>query len=169
VIARVAPIFLAALVACSSSHESSGGGAAADHTAPPAGGTVRPPAPSDPMTGVIAMDLLHADHATIDLDLAAGGSRTQRVRLPPGHNVVFAVTHLGGPIGRMSLTLYDENQTTIPVSSDSMTCAEPGCTFSVEVASSPDPRVMIATCTAATAMSMRLDATLRPPSSKPSN
>jgi hypothetical protein len=154
VIARLAPIVLAALTACGSSHESSTG-TAAEHTAP------AHPAPPAPVTGDIAMDLVHAAHATIDLDLPAGGSRANRVSLPPGHNVVFAVTHLGGPIGQMSLTLYDEQQTTIPVSSDSMVCAEPGCTFSVEVASSTDPRVMIATCTAATAMSLRLEARLK--------
>lgn len=160
-IARLAAILVAAaLIACSPSHESSGG-AAADHPAPAT--------PTAPPTGAIAMDLLHADQATMDLDLSAAGSHTHRVSLPPDHNVVFAVTHLSGPLGKMTLTLYDEPQTAVPVSSDSMTCAEPGCTFSVEVASAPGPRVMIVTCAAATAMSVRLEATLRPPSAKPSH
>ena len=108
------------------------------------------------------MDLVHADHVAIDLDLPATGSRTHRASVPPGHDLVFTLTHTGGAIGRMTLALYDQRHPDIPVSNDSMTCAEPGCTFSVVVAKATEPRTLIATCSATIAMKARLEVTRRP-------
>ena len=151
-IAHVAgALALAALVACSSSKE--GTAPAGDHTAPP---------PAAPIaSGGSAMDLVHADHVSLDLALPAAGSRTQRVNVPPGHNIMFTMTHTGGPIGRMSLTIHDDGNSAIPVSDDAMTCAEPGCTFSVEVASAAAARTLLATCGTSGAMSVRFEAKLK--------
>jgi hypothetical protein len=147
-----ATILLAWLIACSKPSDPPASAAA---PRPIASAAMPAPAPT--------MDLMRTDHASRALDLAAGARHTEAVRVPPGHTIRFAVMHTGGALATMSLAIYDARNPGFPVSTDGMKCAEPGCSFSVEVAAAAAARTLIAICSVEAAMSVRFDATVPPP------
>jgi hypothetical protein len=151
-IGRFASIALL-LAACSSSGEKKPAGKheQPDHVAVTDGAAAN---------GGSDMDLFHSDRVVLDLDLAPDAPVTHRLDAPPNQKIVVAITHTGGAVGRIGLTIHDIRNDTIPVSDDGMTCSEPGCHFSVEVATAPMARTLFLKVAGSVAMTVRLEATV---------
>lgn len=93
---------------------------------------------------------------TIQLNLEPGVPQAKEVPVTGVAELSAEVTHTGGALGRISLAIHDARQMDVPVSADSVTCAEEGCSVRVVAAVGSGTETLIVSVQATAALSARL-------------
>lgn len=119
-------VALAALVACSRSQppSTSGSGSGSGNDGVPHLG------------GSAPVDLLTRSKLKALLDVGPGQPFSQELDVFSPSMATITLTHTDGSKGPFTLSIYDAGAT-VPISSDAMTCAEPGCAIRAEVDVAP--------------------------------
>lgn len=121
---------LALLVACSRSES------------PPSttSGSDRDPAADT--SGSARADLLTRSKLKALIDVAPGQPFSKQLDVFSPSMATITLTHTGGSLGPFTLSIYDA-RATVPISSDAMTCAEPGCAIRAEVDVAPGTATLV--------------------------
>lgn len=105
-----------------------------------------------------AVDLLTRSTVSDAFDVAPGRPFSKELDVFSPSLVTITVTHASGSKGPFTLAIYDA-RATVPISSDSMTCAEPGCSIRAEVDVAPSTTRLVVRVEATTATSLKLEIT----------
>lgn len=93
---------------------------------------------------------------TFELALAAGVPQAREVAVRSGAELTAEVTHTSGGLGKITLAVHDARHPAVPISSDDITCAEPGCSMRTVVAVGDGTETLVVTVEATEALTARL-------------
>lgn len=103
-------------------------------------------------------DLLTRSKLKALIDVAPGQPFSKQLDVFSPSIATITLTHTGGSLGPFTLSIYDA-RATVPISSDSMRCAEPGCAIRAEVDVAPGTATLVVRVEATKPTALTLEVT----------